>query len=340
MTDASVPSRPKTEDRYIAVLAFDIRQFSAFTETERTQIASEFRDDIEAAFIGTDLEEAWSRREFCQNSGDGIVVGFPYEYLRGIVDRLPQALQHRLRERHQQGGTRLRMRLGIAVGPVQGIEDVRVDVAPGQTIIDACRIGDAKATKMLLENSDEDATYLAVAVTPAVVDGTIGPDPDWLRASEFVRVPIVIADKSYHSEAYLHVPSPSGDLLRFGLMNLPASTIADDLSVEPLEAVIARALTELPPTVGAQGSSTGAVGGDLHDESTRIGENGRDAIGVGSGNEVRIDRSTRDDHRRTVNRGNVFHEKVDTGGGSFNAVGGDQHQNTWRPDRSEPGKHA
>ncbi|RRS00161.1 hypothetical protein [Glycomyces terrestris] len=327
MSLEAIPSQRKYEDRHVAVLAFDIRRFSAFTDTERTRIATEFRDDIEEAFRGTDLQRAWSDREFCQNGGDGIVVGFPAGHLRDIVDRLPQALQHRLRERHQQGGSRLRMRLGIAVGPVQGIADDRVDVAPNQPIIDACRIGDSKPTRMLLENSDEDATYLAVAVAPNVITGTIGPDPVWLRASEFVKVSIDMPDKRFHTEAYLHVPSPSGDLLRFGLSNLPRADIAGDDSVEPLESVIRRALAELPPT-------TVAAGGDLHDESTAIGRIGRDAIGVGSGNRVRDDHSARDDHSRhgTVRQGNVFSGDVTTGeGGTVNAFGGDQHNNGQRP---------
>ncbi|NUQ90354.1 MAG: hypothetical protein HOQ43_18065 [Glycomyces artemisiae] len=332
MSTPFVPSQRKTEDRHVAVLAFDIRRFSAFTDSERTRIASEFRDDIEEAFTGTDLQEAWSEREFCQNAGDGIVVGFPDRHLRGIVDRLPQALQHRLRERHQQGGTRLRMRLGIAVGLVQGIADERVDVAPNQTIIDACRIGDSKATRMLLENSDEDATYLAVAVTPTVITGTIGPDPFWLRASEFVKVSIDMADKHYHSEAYLHVPSPSGDLLRFGLANLPRAEISGDDAVEPLEAVIEKALTELPSELGR--SWTNAAGRDA--ASTRVGDVGRDAIGVGPGNRVRDDHSTHDDHSRrgTARQGNVFNGDVSTGqNGTVNAVGGDQHYGNG----SEPG---
>jgi hypothetical protein len=332
MTTASVPPQAKTERRHIVALSFDIRRFSAFTDAQRTRIASEFRDDIEEAFRGTDLQEAWDELEFCQNSGDGIVVGFPERYLRDIVDRLPQALQHRLRERHQQGGTRLRMRLGIAVGPVQGIADSRVDVAPNQVVIDACRIGDSRETRMLLENSDEDATFLAVAVTSTVITGTIGPDPDWRRASEFVRASIDMADKQYHAEAYLHVPSPSGDLLRFGLTNLPASAIADDPSVEPLEEVIERGLAELPPS-GGQALFEGIVGRDLRNESTRVGDVGRDAVGVGSGNTVRLDHSTRDDHGRrgTVGRGNLFQGDVSTGeNGTVNAFGGDQH-NHGRP---------
>jgi hypothetical protein len=339
MNAESFPAQRKTVTRHVAVLAFDIRRFSAFTDTERTRIASEFRDDIEAAFLGTDLQEAWSEHEFCQNGGDGIVVGFPDRHLRGIVDRIPQALQHRLRERHQRGGARLRMRLGIAVGPIQGIEDERVDVAPNQTIIDACRIGDSQPTRLLLEHSDENATFLAVAVTPTVVTGTIGPDPDWLRASEFVSVPIDMEDKNYHAGAYLHVPAPSGDLLRFGLANLPASAIAGDPTIEPLEEVVARGAVERPLRLSGQASVVGDVGGDFHDASVRVGEIGRDAVGVGSGNSVSIDRSTRDDHSRKEHRGNVFHAPLSTSdGGTLNAFGGDQHNHDERRETRNRGE--
>lgn len=325
MSTASFQSQRKTETRNVVVLAFDIRRFSSFTDTERTKIATDFRNDIETAFVTTDLHEAWAEHEFCQNGGDGIVIGFPDRHLRGIVDSVPQTLQHLLRERHHLGGFRLRMWLGIAVGTIQGIADERVDVAPNQTIIDACRIGDAKATRMLLENSDENATFLAVAVTPTVITGTIGPDPDWLRASEFVPVPIDMEDKNYHAEAYLHVPSPSGNLLRYGLTGLPASAIAGDPTIEPLEEVVKRGVVERPLRAGDQASVVGDVGGDLHDESVRVGEIGRDAIGVGSGNQVRVDRSTHDDHS-SHRTGNVFEGEVSAkDGGTFTAFGGDQN---------------
>lgn len=326
MNPELIPSQRKTETREVVVLAFDIRRFSDYTDTERTRIATDFRDDIEAAFRGTDLQEAWSEREFCQNAGDGIVTGFPKIYLRAIVDGLPQALQHLLRERHHRNEGHIRMRLGIAVGTIQGIADERVDVAPNQPIIDACRIGDSKACKVILENSDENATFLAVAVTPTVITGTIGPNPDWRQASEFVQVSVDIQDKGYHAEAYLHVPSPSGFLLRYGLSNLPVSAASEDPSVEPLEDAIARGEVELPLRQSGQASNVDSVGRDLHDQSTRVGDIGRDAIGVGSGNRVKVDRSTHDDHSRKSHRGNVFHDKVSTGdSGTINAFGGDQH---------------
>ncbi|MFG3339625.1 hypothetical protein [Glycomyces sp. NPDC048151] len=332
MQPEPIPAQRKTETREVAVLALDIRRFSAYTDTERTRIATDFRNDIEAAFLGSDLQEAWSEREFCQNTGDGIVAGFPKAYLRAIVDGLPQALQLLLRERHHRGEGRIRMRLGIAVGTVQGIADERVDVAPNQVIIDACRIADSKACKMLLENSDENATFLAVAVTPAVISGTIGPDPAWLRATEFVNVSVDMQDKDYHAEAFLHVPSPSGYLLRYGLSNLPLSAASEDASIEPLEDAVGRGETELRLRTSGQASTVGSAGHDLHDESTRAGDIGRDAIGVGSGNRVQVDRSTHDDHSRKVHRGNVFHGEVSAGeGGTVNAFGGDQHNYEERP---------
>lgn len=325
MDGPSIPRPRVAERRHSVVLSFDIRRFSDFTDSERTRVSSEFRDDIEGAFEDAGLLGVWNAWEFCQNTGDGLVVGFDEAHLRSILDGVPRALQDRLRKRYLDGGTRIRMRVGVAAGPIDGIEDSRVDVAPGQVVIDACRICDAKPTRMLLENSDDKATFLAVAVTAHVITGTIGPNPSRIRAGEFVRVPIDMADKQYHAEAYLHVPSPSGDLLRFGLANLPASRVSEDAAFEPLESVVAKGFLELRPTTGGQVAGVGAVGHDLRTEAYRFSEFGADAIGAGSGSDVRVDRSKRTD-LKADRVGNVFHGEVRAdGGGTVNAVGGDQH---------------
>lgn len=290
----TIPSQRKAERRNLVVLAVDIRRFSAYTDTERTRIASVFRDAIEESFISAGLEHVWQAREFCQNQGDGLVVGFAEEHLSAIVDGLPRALQNQLRELDRRELLNIRMRLGVAAGPVQGVTDDRIDVAPNQTIIDACRVGDAKAPRMLLENSDENATYLAVAVTSTVVTGTIAPDPGWLCQSEFVKVPIDMTEKDYHTEAYLHVPSPSGDLLRFGLSNLPASQRSEAADFEPLEELIRMGLNELRPTATiGRTTSTETVGRDRENRSVKAEGN---AIAAGENSRIHQDNS-RNDHR-------------------------------------------
>jgi class 3 adenylate cyclase len=273
----------QTDSRYLAILAFDIRRFSSFSDTQRTRIATEFRDAIEGAFHETGLSPVWNERVFCQNSGDGMVVGFDHRHLRAIVDHVPLALQHRLKRLFQLTGRGVRMRLGVSVGPVQGINDQRVDIAPNQTVIDACRLGDAPATRMLLEHSDERATFVAVAVSSMVM-AAVRSDPSWLQASELVRVPVIMAEKDYQADAYLHVPVPSGALLHFGLANLPDSPRSEGFGDEPLEALMQRGLDEVRPTSHAMSAGGSHVGRDdrsVHGgTSITVGGNvGRNVVG-------------------------------------------------------------
>ncbi|WP_112139858.1 nucleotidyl cyclase domain-containing protein [Glycomyces dulcitolivorans] len=208
----------QAEDRYLTVLALDIERFGRFTDAQSTRIASSFRDAVEQAFERSGLADTYTAHAFMQNQGDGIVAGFDESRLPLIVDRLPNALQSSLRELHLRDGSGVRMRMGISYGPVQGIADRRVDVAPNRTVVDACRIADAEATRQLLRRSDPEATFLAAALTASVFDFTVARNPLWLRLSEFIEADITIEEKDYRATAFLHVPSPSGELLREGLL--------------------------------------------------------------------------------------------------------------------------
>lgn len=305
-TDAHRPHIPAS--RRQAILAFDIRRFSAFTDTQRTLIATEFRDCIESAFTG-DLAQAWRDRVFEQDGGDGITVGFDDRHLGDLVDLVPAALQRELRGLDQRTGLNVRMRLGIAVGPIQRTSDERVGTAPNQAIIDACRIADSRPTRLLLENSDERATYLAVAVTPTVMAETVGPDPKWLRASEFVEVNIHIEEKDYHASAFLHVPAPSGPLLKFGLSNLHGGPLSADDADVPLEERVERAGQTWPPALRASGdraAQTVGIGGDTDDRSVRTGNVDGRSVVTGAGSRVQQDNSDHRDQRRNyAGRDNV-----------------------------------
>jgi len=312
-----VPPAPEAENRYLTVLSLDIEQFSRYTDTHRTQIASTFRDVIEQAFERTGLADAYAAHAFMQNSGDGIVAGFDESRLPHIVDRIPGALQFGLRELHHQDGLGVRMRMGLSYGPVQNITDRRVDVAPNRTVIDACRITDAEPTRLLLRHSDPEATFLAVALTAPVMDFTVTRNPLWLRESEFVEADIRIAAKDYRTTAFLHVPAPSGALLRTGLLQLgdPADQVEPRTPLEERverSACAAYALNGDVRASGGQANQIGKVGGDLHGETVTTGEvSGTGAIGAVTGGRVRQD--NRQDHRgqdRSSNRTYIAGDQI------------------------------
>lgn len=294
---------PNSNDRYLTVLSLDIERFGRFTDAQTTRIASAFRDAVEQAFERAGLADAYAAHVFMQNAGDGIVAGFDEHRLPHIVDRVPAALQFELRELHQQDGLGVRMRMGVSYGPVHGIADRRVDVAPNRTVVDACRVADADPTRLLLQRSDPEATFLAVALTAPVMDFTVNRNPMWLKESEFVETEIAIASKHYRTTAFLHVPSPSGALLRSGLVDL--GTRATDKGAErpSLEERVERdacaAHSEEVANRASRGRANqiGTVGRGARIVQASIGEiSGDGAIGVVSGGTVTSNRDQSTHH--------------------------------------------
>lgn len=263
--DTPTPERRVPDDRYLAVVSLDIERFSRNTDADGTRIATDFRNAVERAFERTGLTGAFAGHEFMQNSGDGLVAGFDGRHLPNLVDRIPSALQVELRELHHQNRLGVRMRMGISFGPVHGIADKRVDVAPNRTVIDACRIADAAPTRLLLRRSDPEATFLAVALTAPVMDFTVNRNPLWLKQSEFVEVDIAMPEKGYGIGAYLHVPSPSGELLRTGLLGPDDAAAPEAADPEGSTALEER----VEPAARAGHSLTGTFQGD---RGTQIGQ--------------------------------------------------------------------
>jgi hypothetical protein len=325
------------DKQYLTVVSLDIERFSRFTDAQGARIATLFRNAVQSAFDRTDLAHVYANHKFMQNSGDGIVAGFAQDDLPYIVDRVPSALQGELRELHRSKGLCVRMRMGVSVGPVEHIHDKRVDVAPNRTVIDACRIADAGPTRALLEHSDEGATYLAMAVTPTVMDSTIDRNPLWLQASEFVEVEISLPKKRYRKQAFLHVPSPSGQLLQTGFLGLEATV---DESTPPLEErvdvqrEVRNDVAGGVSTDGGQSNQVGDVGGDIRDESIKTGHvSGKGAVGGVKG-DVRVDNS--EDHRgqdrssRTYVHGDNISANRDANIAKYGRVDdGERHRPSW-----------
>jgi hypothetical protein len=282
------PVPAQEQDRYLTVINLDIERFGRFTDAQSTRAATVFRDAIEHAFERAGLAKTYAAHAFVQNTGDGIVAGFDAGRLPQIVDRIPGALQFGLRELHRRDGLGLRMRMGVSYGPVHGIADQRVDVSPNRTIVEACRIADARATRSLLERSDPEVTFLAAALTAPVFDFTVNRDPLWLKPSEFVAVDIEA--KEYRATAYLHVPAPSGALLRSGVLDHEAPAASGG---EPPEEPVERPAGPGPvngTATGSQATQIGRIGGDHQDERIAVGPvSGDDAVIART---VRQDRST------------------------------------------------
>ncbi|WP_199035956.1 adenylate/guanylate cyclase domain-containing protein [Glycomyces salinus] len=327
MDTASIPQQ-HTTTRNLVIMAVDIRKFSSYTDTQRNEVAVAFRDAIEESFTRTDLGEVWAAKVFEQNTGDGIVAGFDEAHLRDIVDRIPVALQGQLRELHHRNRLNVRMRMGISVGPVKALDDDRIDIAPNQPIIDAVRIADCLPNRVLLDKSDPEATFLSLAVSPRVISDVIGPDPLWVRDSEFVRVSVFIEEKDYTTNAFVHVPTPSGDLLRFGLANLPGSEETDAASPgEHLEDRLLKAerlSRSDSAATGGQNVGIGDVSGDARAQNLRTGNVAESAAIAGG--DVRQDDHSQNHSGQDRSTTNIGRDSITAeGDATVNNVGRDQN---------------
>ncbi|THV41926.1 hypothetical protein [Glycomyces buryatensis] len=267
MSKPTIHWRSSPESRNLVAMALDVRRFSSLTDPERNRVAVAFRDATAEAFTRSGLAEAWHRRVFEQNAGDGIVTGFHEEHLGAIVDRIPAALQSGLRELHQRSGLNVRMRMGLAIGPVSNIDDPRIDIAPNEPIITACRLADSAPARTALAHSDAAVTFLSVALSPEAVTFTVRSNPLWLRESEFVKVRIEMADKGFHTDAHLHVPTLSGDLLKFGLAGPYPPEAAESegparSEARPADSEPARQLPHVTGVIGDNGNSKIGIIGD------------------------------------------------------------------------------
>lgn len=322
--DTPTPERRVPDDRYLAVISLDIERFSRNTDADGTRIATDFRNAVERAFERTGLTGAFAGHEFMQNSGDGLVAGFDGRHLPNLVDRIPSALQVELRELHHQNRLGVRMRMGISFGPVHGIADKRVDVAPNRTVIDACRIADAAPTRLLLQRSDPEATFLAVALTAPVMDFTVNRNPLWLKQSEFVEVEIAMPEKRYRIGAHLHVPSPSGELLRTGLLGPDDTAGPEPADSTALEERVEAAACSLSGTFrGDRGMQIGRAN-DVHSEQISTGPvSGPNATGVVTGGTVNNTHIGGDQNTAMGNGNvNVTHvggERIERGDGKHRA---------------------
>lgn len=265
-----------------AVLAFDIKDFSGMYQRDRSQSVSAFRDCIRNALYACELHHVWDESEEQGNiadRGDGVIISFNGNLLRPVVQRFPDALQRELYHRfhHHADHLRMRMRLGITVGPRRPKSDERADSASDDILIEAARLSESDQVRALLDHSDHDATFLAVGLSEHAMHSAVRHYNDLVHQSRFVKVEAV--SKTYSEPAYLYVPTPSGALLVHGYTGpeIKAEPESDDTRVTVLRSLL-----------DARGDA--APGGESYRNSPRTGDvsNGSNV----AGRDVRQDRVT------------------------------------------------
>lgn len=205
---------------YRALLVVDTKGFGSNTDTTQAMVSAAIPDVLSQAFERAGLREVWDEALFPHGTGDGFGIGFDPRFLPAVVTRLFDELQKVLSERDARlrvagRAVRMRMRASLNVGPIlEPASGTTSAVAIGSAVITTHRLLDAAPVRDLLDRSDPDETFLAVALSQRVFEDVL--------ASQYAKLPttrVVPADvhvKEYRGTVYLYVPNPSGDLLRCG----------------------------------------------------------------------------------------------------------------------------
>ena len=299
----------------MAIMVVDSKGFSRFQDTQQTVLASAIPEALERAGERCGIPQLWGERRFPDSTGDGYIVGFDQRYLPYVVHGYLDALQAELFELNHKkliaNGMSLRLRLALNLGPVDQIQDVRLDSPVGATMIDTHRLVDCSAVRGLLTRSDEQVTMLAAALSEQVMESVVRGGYSGRRESEFVATPVALEDKDFTASAYLRVPAPSGDLLRNGLLTTQESSeeAAEEIAQPAGDAA----------TVSGDGNVVGPVSDATVQTSSGDGavNAGRDANGA-----ITVGRDVHTQTRHEVVHGDKYHANGNVHGGRRFVLGG------------------
>jgi hypothetical protein len=201
---------------YRAILVIDAKSFGASTSAQQAELSARVERVLEAAFRRAELDEAWADRRFAAHTGDGYIVGLLPEKLPHLIHPLLRELQAELHQedlRRPAREPRLRLRASIHVGPVpdRGLDRDGV----GKPMTDTHRLLDAEPVRRLLGDTNEEVTFVAAIVSQRAYADAVEGGYTGLHTDQFVEV--AASAKRFAERAYVHVPVPSGRLLRSGL---------------------------------------------------------------------------------------------------------------------------
>ncbi|MEV6832709.1 hypothetical protein [Amycolatopsis sp. NPDC051102] len=245
---------------YRALLVVDAKGFGSNPDAVQTGIAEAIPDVLGLAFERAGLGEVWETALFPHGTGDGYGLGFDPRFLPAVVSRFFDELQGVLAERDARlrvaaRSVRLRLRASLNVGPVlEPAPGTTSAAAIGSAVITTHRLLDAAPVRAVLERSDPDQTFLAVALSQRVFEDVLASEYATLPATKVVPADVRI--KEYRGTVYLYVPNPSGDLLRYGAGDYAEELAATKATIEPV------------PTPG---STTNTINGTVRGTAIQVG---------------------------------------------------------------------
>ncbi|GAA1679881.1 hypothetical protein GCM10009765_31360 [Fodinicola feengrottensis] len=217
-------SRPADLPPYQGILVVDAEKFTAARSRDHQPLSTEIARVVAEAARRSGLAAAWATPRFFNSTGDGVAIGVPTELLPRLVHPYLRYLQEILAERNDNARRQdplLRLRVSLNVGPLPGNGDNPFFDGNGKPRNDAHRLLDSKVAKMMLAASSDTVTHVVAILSDRVYEDVVEGGYAGLHPDHFVDVSAVVPGKSFTQHAWLHIPAPSANLLRGGVLPAP-----------------------------------------------------------------------------------------------------------------------
>ncbi|MFI9384678.1 hypothetical protein [Kutzneria sp. NPDC052558] len=206
---------PNALPPYRAMLVVDLTDFSGNPAADQGRIGADIPVLLRDTFQRMGHGYLHAEAKFVDHTGDGQAMCFRPRALPTLIDLFPATLQAELADRAKRTGTRpQRMRVSMTVGPLTDKAGPSIRDGQGAARIEVHRLLDAKPVCELLTRSNPEVTLVAAIISARVYEDIVVGGYCQLDTDSFVPAPVEV--KSYQGTAFLHVPTPSGDLLANG----------------------------------------------------------------------------------------------------------------------------
>ncbi|MFF2374586.1 hypothetical protein ACFVUW_09410 [Streptomyces xiamenensis] len=258
--------RPNAESRplpgYRALLAVDAKDFTGLAAIQHSAVSMVISELVDRALSEAGLTDLRDTKSFPANTGDGVVFGFDPAHLPFVVFPFLRVLDGLLgRHNGQYVSPRLRMRASVHVGPLPEAD------GNGTARNDTHRLLDSRPVKAILATpGSEQTTHLAAILSDRVYQDVVLGGYTGLRPDHFIEVPATVPGKAFTQQAWLYIPSPSGHLLRNGIISAIEESATTPSKVGPESRPSAPEAVEPQPTGAVHSQHVGqgqAVIGDV-----------------------------------------------------------------------------
>ncbi|MEW2458718.1 hypothetical protein [Streptomyces albus] len=249
---------------YRGLFAVDAKDFTGLPAVQHGPVSRLIPDLVDQALDRAGLHAVKDAKSFPANTGDGIVFGFDPAHLPFVLCPFLGVLDEVLGAYNRQTlGPRIRLRASVHVGPLP--DSGEPNDGNGTPRNDTHRLLDSRPVKAVLAAASPETTHVAAVISDRVYEDVVLGAYTGLHPDSCIEVSASVPGKAFSRRAWLHIPSPSANLLAGGILppveqqqeqNTPDGPGPDEPAASPAH----RGNTQ---HVGEGAAVMGNIGGDF-----------------------------------------------------------------------------